>query len=127
MIVAAIMIIGVLGMLIGAIKAIYAGIPTQDMLESSEYTRVRKKGYKVRKRQLQVRFSVSLTLLIGCILGSVRSISKVVYSLTDGQGKDSWWIVIALLTVSGAVVALVVWISTIRRQKVLKEVRGYAE
>ena len=132
---AAIMGIGALVMLIGAIRAIYAGTPDRSMRENIEYTQVRQKGYKVRKRQLWTRFSVSFSLVIGLIITSAWSISALVhdmmyapYNFARGQAEVSWWPpVVSFFAVGGAVIALVVWVGTLRRLRALKAVRSYAE
>jgi hypothetical protein len=122
-------------MLIRGIAAIRAGVPDKHMRETVEYTQVRQKGYKSRKRRLRIRLFVSLGLLIGLTAAAVWSVKELVhdlasapYNFASGQVETAWWPPIAaLLTVGGTVVALVVWLGTLRRLKALEAARRYAE
>jgi hypothetical protein len=70
--------------------------------------------------------------MIAAAIWSVKELAhdlaSTPYNFTTGRAEVAFWPPItALLTVGGTVVALVVWLGTLRRLKALEAARHYAE
>jgi amino acid transporter len=129
-----IIVLGAMGLvaLVMAIVAISASIPTRRMYERDEIIKASTKGYEVRRRQLQIRLSVSFGLLTILTIISTWAIAVLVddlqhapYNFVRQQSDMKWWPpLLSLFAATGVVVFFALSTGAFRRLRALQAIRS---